>query len=109
MPTTPDRNDPRLTRGIDEQPVEQAPAYLVDQGAGAFVRPVRTAYVHTGGCGALTTMNIGIAETYARDPKFYGSTYCVGCRMHRVVDEFDWEPARSENGVVPADQRVVGS
>ena len=43
------------------------------------------------GCGALTTMNEKIAETYARDPKFYGSTYCVGCRTHLPVSEFVWD------------------
>lgn len=39
------------------------------------------------GCGAVTTMNEAIAETYARQPHFYGSTYCVGCGMHRPVGE----------------------
>ena len=39
------------------------------------------------GCGAVTTMAQGIAETYARDPKFYGGTYCVGCRSHLRVGE----------------------
>lgn len=43
------------------------------------------------GCGAQTTMGISIAETYARDPKFYGATYCVGCRTHRPVSEFVWD------------------
>lgn len=26
-----------------------------------------------------------LAETYAREPGFYGSTYCCSCRMHRPV------------------------
>jgi len=39
------------------------------------------------GCGAITTMGRSIAETYARNPHFYGSTYCVGCQMHRGVGE----------------------
>jgi hypothetical protein len=43
------------------------------------------------GCGSVTTMSAPLAETYARDPKFYGSTYCVTCRMHRPVSEFVWE------------------
>ena len=49
------------------------------------------------GCGAVTTMSIPIAETYARDPKFYSSTYCVGCRRHLPVGEFFWvgEPNRT--------------
>lgn len=46
------------------------------------------------GCGGLTTMNQSIAETYARDPKFYGSTYCIHCRRHLSVGdngEFVWD------------------
>lgn len=41
-------------------------------------------------CGTITTMGTAIAETYARNPKFYGSTYCVSCQMHRPVEEFVW-------------------
>jgi hypothetical protein len=46
------------------------------------------------GCGTLTTMGRAIAETYARNPRFYGSTYCCGCSMHRPVGEhgeFVWD------------------
>lgn len=43
------------------------------------------------GCGAKTTMAVPLAETYARNPKFYGSTYCCGCSMHRPVAEFVWD------------------
>lgn len=42
-------------------------------------------------CGAVTSMSLALAETYARDPKFYGATYCVRCQMHRPVSEFVWE------------------
>lgn len=42
------------------------------------------------GCGTVTTMGKAIAETYARDPAFYGSTYCVHCGKHLPVDEFVW-------------------
>jgi len=47
-----------------------------------------------GGCGTLTTMGQALAETYARDPGFYGATYCCGCQMHRPVGacgEFVWD------------------
>lgn len=144
MSVTSDRNDPRLTRGDDETPVDQAEVYLVlsdEERAKGFVRPVRRSYVHVGNggpqhptreltpdehnrydrfgyliyeeypaggdslgrfwtretldaakaCGALTTMGTELAETYARDPKFYGGTYCTGCRMHRPVAEFVWD------------------
>lgn len=46
------------------------------------------------GCQAVTTMGIALAETYARDPEFYGSTYCATCHTHFPVGEngeFVWE------------------
>lgn len=46
---------------------------------------------YIGGCGALTTMNRGIAETYARNPTFYGATFCTGCGRHLPVNEFVWD------------------
>ncbi len=42
------------------------------------------------GCGEITTMGQALAETYAREPHFYGSTYCAVCRMHKPVAEFVW-------------------
>ena len=42
------------------------------------------------GCGTITTMGIALAETYARDPHFYGATYCCHCRKHLPVAEFIW-------------------
>lgn len=42
------------------------------------------------GCGGVTTMAQEFAETYARTPSFYGSTYCCTCNMHRPVREFIW-------------------
>lgn len=90
---TDDPNDPRLTRGVDAEPTAQADAYLVlsaAERAQGFVRPVRRTYVHTA-CGTATTMDQAIAETYARDPRFYGATYCVRCRKHLPVAEFLWE------------------
>lgn len=43
-----------------------------------------------GGCGGVTSMGLAIAETYARDPAFYGATYCCTCRKHLPVGEFIW-------------------
>lgn len=43
-----------------------------------------------GGCGTITTMGDALSETYARDPNFYGATYCTGCRKHIHVGEFLW-------------------
>ncbi len=97
---TSDPNDPELTHGADTQPVEQASVYLIlsdEERAKGFVRPVRRSYWHSK-CGVVTTMSLPIAQTYARDPKFYGGTYCVGCRMHLPVGEngdFYWVRERS--------------
>jgi hypothetical protein len=45
---------------------------------------------YIGGCGTITTMGIALSETYARNPKFYGATYCTGCQKHLPVGEFIW-------------------
>lgn len=44
------------------------------------------------GCGEITRMDRAIAETYAREPGFYGNTYCIGCSKHLPVNEFVWVP-----------------
>ena len=85
--------------------------------AKGYVRSVRDAYVHlgklvdlvndededvgsvrTGGCGTKTTMAMSIAETYARDPKFYSGTFCVGCGKHLPLNEFVWDGTHEEVG-----------
>lgn len=88
-------------------------SYIVlceDERAKGFVRPVRSTYIHVGpggheidptnpakhgrtgrGCGAATSMGRLLSETYARDPKFYTSTFCVGCNTHLPINEFVWE------------------
>jgi len=53
------------------------------------------------GCGTQTTMGQALAETYAREPGFYGSTYCCGCSMHRPVGaagEFIWDGTQERVG-----------
>lgn len=60
-----------------------------EERAKGFVRPVRTSYVHKK-CGMETTMGREIAETYARNPKFYGATFCCTCCDHYPVHEFTW-------------------
>lgn len=108
MPLTDDPNDPRIARGpADEEPVEMADVYLVlsqEERDKGFVRPVRNSYIHAeelGGCGVVTRMAEAIAETYARDPYFYGATYCVGCSKHRPVGEggeFYWDKTTEKVG-----------
>jgi hypothetical protein len=103
MGLTTDRNDPRLPvkHGPDTTPVPQQDVYLVlseEERAKGFVRPYRDTYRHIA-CGKTTTMGRDIAETYSRNPKFYGATYCVHCRMHLPLGEFHWE----------SDGTIVGS
>lgn len=108
--------DPKKTTTNGQPPApgyENAPTpqpYRADGQAGAYwvlteeerkkgwVRPLRRSYRHTT-CGTVTTMGLALCETYARDPKFYGSTFCCGCHTHLPVGEFTW----SEDG------EVVGS
>jgi hypothetical protein len=97
MGTTSDPSDPRLHRGIDEDGGrEQHDVYLVlsdEERAKGFVRPLRKAYQHLV-CGGVTTMNTEIAETYAREPGFYGATFCAPCGGHFAVGEngeFVWD------------------
>lgn len=103
MGVTSDPTDPRITRGPpDEESVKQAEAYLVlpeEERAKGFVRPLRDAYRHKV-CSTITTMNRHIAETYAREPKFYGSTYCIKCQKHRPVGEFTWYEMDGTEGPV---------
>lgn len=93
---TTDPTDPRLGHGVDAEPIPQHEAYLVlsdEERAKGFVRPVRNSYRHLK-CGVVTRMSTALAETYARDPHFYGATYCVGCGMHLRVGpegEFVWD------------------
>jgi hypothetical protein len=98
MSLTTDPNDPRLTGfATPEKPGPQADVYLVlpeSERAKGFVRPVRRTYIHDK-CGTSTKMGHELSETYARNPKFYGGTYCVTCRAHFPVAEFKWEDGQT--------------
>ena len=101
----------------------QHDGYIVlcpDERAKGFVRPYRDRYTHVGrletvintgdygndkdkqhrvgGCGTVTTMGRALSETYARDPKFYGATFCVSCNRHLQVSEFVWTADGQEVG-----------
>lgn len=95
---TTDGRDPSEVRQEQQSDPNtgQHKSYLVlcdEERAKGFVRPVRRTYVHQK-CGASTTMGQALAETYARDPLFYGATFCVWCNSHFPVGcdgEFVWE------------------
>lgn len=50
------------------------------------------------GCRVSTRMGMALCETYAREPRFYGATYCVGCQKHLPVAEFTWDADGSRVG-----------
>ena len=107
--TTTDGNPPRP--GFEEAsapaPIEpttgQHLAYWIlsaEERAKGFVRPVRHTYIHEK-CGTSTTMGTALAETYARNPKFYGATFCCACRGHFPVGaegEFVWDHTTEKVG-----------
>lgn len=100
MGITDDRNDPGLRHigpdGMQDKYLVLSEAEL----AKGFVRPVRRSYIHES-CGTVTTMGLAIAETYARDPGFYGGTYCSNCQQHFPVGKtghFRWIEADGLTG-----------
>lgn len=42
------------------------------------------------GCQATTTMGLELAQTYARDPKYYSHTFCATCGEHLALNQFVW-------------------
>lgn len=50
------------------------------------------------GCGTVTKMGLALSETYARQPSFYGATFCVGCNTHLPVAEFVWDGTNERVG-----------
>lgn len=84
---TDDPLDPRLVTGA--RPQGQNDVYLVlpeEERAQGFVRNLYRSYRHLA-CGHTTTMGQALAETYARNPHFYGATYCAHCGTHFPVGE----------------------
>lgn len=95
---TTDRNDDciKLIRpdGMQE-------CYLVlpeEERTAGHIRPLRLTYRHVV-CGHTTSMGLAIAETYAKNPKFYGGTYCYFCGTHFDLKKWitsETEPMRAE-------------
>lgn len=92
-PETPEHREIDPHTGMQKDYVVLCP----DERAKGFVRPVRRSYLHLK-CGVVTTMSLPLAETYARDPGFYGGTFCCGCRTHLPLDEFVWEGTHEKLG-----------
>jgi hypothetical protein len=83
---------PRDFRDIDPKTGEQKGTAVLsaEERAKGFVRPVRDVYTHLR-CGTNTRMSADIAETLARDPKFYSGGFCVHCRGYFPLSEFVWK------------------
>lgn len=98
---TTDGRSPAEARASQTNETGQHASYIVlcdEERAKGFVRPYRDRYKHLT-CGGVTAMGRSLSETYARDPTFYGATFCCKCNRHLPVSEFVWT----------ADGTVVGS
>lgn len=96
---TPDGPVPNPATRPDGQNVDYW-VLSAEERAKGFVRPVRRTYLHET-CGTTTSMSQPIAETYARDPSFYGRTFCVKCGGHHPVGpegEFLWDGTAEKVG-----------
>ena len=92
IPLKPGERLPDQYREIDPATGMQK-GYAVlspEERAKGFVRPVREVYTHLV-CGRDTRMSRDIAETLARNPKFYSGGYCIGCRKHFPLSQFVWQ------------------
>lgn len=90
--------NPEAARSSGLRPDGQQNLYCVlseEERAKGFVRPVRHRYKHLK-CGAVTTMGLALCETYARDPKFYGGTFCCNCGTHFRLQEFNRDTGQTE-------------
>jgi len=57
---------------------------------GEYAAPIRRKYIHKS-CGVVTKIGLDIAETYAKNPNYYGRTFCCGCKDYFNVGDFYWE------------------
>ena len=91
-------NDPGLSKIKDNGQQESYIVLSEEERTKGFVRPLRKSYIHKK-CGGFTTMHQSIAETYARDPSYYGGTFCANCGTHFDLVEngerqFHWEDGK---------------
>lgn len=85
-PVTPEALQIDPATGLQKNYVVLTP----EERAKGFVRPVRRVYTHLR-CETDTGMTADIAETFARDPGFYRTTFCLHERAHFPVAEFVWK------------------
>ena len=83
----PQPKDPETKQNKDHWVLPQ------EERAKGHIRPVRRGTLHIK-CNTVTYMPLACAETYAKDPRFYGSTFCCACKDYFPVGpdgEFLWE------------------
>jgi hypothetical protein len=107
---TTDRSDPGLQKIRPDGQQESYLALSEEERAKGYVLPVRREYRHAL-CGGKTTMPVACAETYARDPKFYGGTFCCACGKHfplieRSEPQFHWWPDGDPVGATAEESQV---
>lgn len=98
--TTSSGREPEVKEGPAPAPINPETGMHKDywvlpeaERAKGFIRPLRYTYIHVK-CGSSTRMGNSIAETYARNNLYYGSTFCCNCGGHFPVGEngeFVWE------------------
>jgi hypothetical protein len=86
-PLTEEEEERYNSKGFNYVAYEEYPP---ETRKGSVVGRFWTAAQLNSGCGKTTTMGWSIAETYARDPKFYNGTFCCTCAKHFPLDEFVW-------------------
>lgn len=91
-PPDPEMEGQGAPKPIDPKTGQHGAYYVLpeEERAVGYVRPVRKSYKHNE-CDTVTTMGDALAETYAKDPKYYESTFCAYCQAHFPVDEFVWD------------------
>jgi hypothetical protein len=117
MSLTDDPNDPRLTRGATRPTRRTATRPRCTSCSPRTSAPRASSGRYAGRTGTrsaatVTTMGQALAETYARNPGFYGATYCVHCGQHRPVGadgEFYWCDLDNTETQAPARQPKVGT
>lgn len=78
----------------------EAQGYVAGSAIGRYWRQSEIDKIDKG-CRTVTSMPISIAETYAAEPGFYGSTFCCGCRAYLPVGErgeFVWQGTQNRVG-----------
>ena len=76
---------------------KQQVAYLVlpdEEIQLGLIRPLRLSYQHVV-CDTVTQMGLTIAQTFARQPSFYSSTFCAACKGHFPLTIYD------DSGTIP--------